>query len=76
MKDYEYFKAHRDELIEKYPNKFVVIKSCAVVAVYDAFMEAYNETVKTEALGTFIIQQCVDDDSTAAHFHNSNVKFA
>lgn len=75
MTDYEYFKAHLDELMRQYPGKFVVIKDCAVTAVYDTFEDAYNETIKTEAFGKFIIQQCADEDS-AAHFHSGNVKFA
>ena len=57
--NYTYFKNNLPELIKRYEGKYIVLKDCRVIGSYDALDEAYKETIKKEALGTFIIQQCV-----------------
>ena len=61
-----------EKLIEQYGGRFVVIKDEAVLAVYDNFHEAYVDTIKTEELGTFIIQECVrpEDESMRYIWHS------
>ena len=66
--NYTYFKDNLDKLIEQYGGRFVVIKDAAIVADYSSFDEAYTNTIKTEALGTFLIQQCVNQENDGAHF--------
>jgi hypothetical protein len=73
--NYTYFKAHLDEFIERYGERFVVIKDNDVIAVYGSFDEAYNKTVENEELGTFLIQQCVRPENDIAHFAWHNVTF-
>ncbi len=75
-KNYEYFTMNFDELHLKYVNKFIVIKECKVIGDYESFDEAYQNTIKTEEIGTFLIQQCVSLDSTANFFYSNNVVFA
>ena len=60
MNDYEYFINNLSELYKKYGHRFLVIKEQQVIGTYDEFGAAYDETIKTEELGTFIIQECVD----------------
>jgi len=55
-KEFKYFVDHQSDLVEKYNNKFIVIKDQAVIGSYDSHADAYNETLKTEKLGTFLIQ--------------------
>jgi hypothetical protein len=43
-------------LCNKHSNKFVVIKDCKIIGVYNSFAHAYDSTIKTESLGTFIIK--------------------
>lgn len=59
QKEFEYFKKHQDELVTKYESRFVVISGEEVLGAYDSELEAYHETQKTHALGTFLIQRCV-----------------
>jgi len=75
-KNYAYFREHLDELIEQFRGKHVVIKDESIFGVYDDFKEAYDETTKTEELGTFIIQQCVTEDEEMITFVSGNVAFA
>lgn len=48
-------------LLKEHRDKFIVIKNQAVIASYETFDEAYAETIKTEELGSFIIQYCVPE---------------
>ncbi|MGI6594919.1 MAG: hypothetical protein ACOX24_07610 [Christensenellales bacterium] len=74
-KNYEFFKKNFDDLYEKHKDRFVVIKDQAVLAVYDTFDEAYTTTIKTEKLGTFLIQECSDPKNRIAYFYTPNVAF-
>jgi hypothetical protein len=75
-KNYAYFTAHLDEFIERYDGRFVVIKNASVIADYGSFDEAYNNTIKSEALGTFLIQQCVRPENDTDYFAWHNVSFS
>lgn len=74
--NYEWFEKELPELVKTYENQYVVIKDKAVLAVYPAFETAFNETIKTEAPGTFIIQLCSLDESKTVHmFYTPRVQF-
>ncbi|PGH37671.1 MAG: hypothetical protein CRN43_19770, partial [Candidatus Nephrothrix sp. EaCA] len=47
-----------DSLVEKYNGKYLVIKGEKVIGIYDTAVDAYFETEKIHALGTFLIQLC------------------
>ena len=51
-KEFEYYIAHQDEMVEKYDGKFVVIRDGQVLGAYDDELAAINETKKTHELGT------------------------
>ena len=53
--EWEYYENNRDELVEKYCGKHVVISGNKVVAAFDDRDVAYSETVKTIPLGSFMI---------------------
>ena len=77
QKNFLFFKSQIDKLIAQYYRKFVVIKDEAVIGAYDSFDEAYEATIKKEAPGTFIIQECVSsDEANTAHFFSNNIMFA
>jgi hypothetical protein len=59
QKEFQYYLEHQAEFAEKHLGKFIVIKDQKVIGVFDERLEAYNETSKTHALGTFLIQQCL-----------------
>lgn len=70
-KEFEYFKAHQQELISKYENKFIVISGQKVVGEYDSEIEAYNAAQEKFELGTFLIQHAVPGtDAYTQTFHS------
>lgn len=73
-KEYSYYQDNKDTLLSKYRDKFIVIKGEEVIGSYDSKEQAFTETLKTEKLGTFLVQQCVEDD-TVLRF-TSRVSFA
>lgn len=72
--EYLYFKEHRQELIQQYPDKVLVIKDRAVNGVYDSEEQAVSETSKRFPLGTFIIQRCSTTEEE--YVYSSRVAFA
>lgn len=57
--EFQYFLDHQAELSEKHFGKFVVIKGQQVLGVYDDRLDAYEQTAREHAVGTFLIQQCL-----------------
>ena len=57
-KEFKYYKENQDKLVAQYNGKFVVIMGEEVIGVYATQLEAYNETIKIHARGTFLIQHC------------------
>ncbi len=74
--DYQYFSDNFKDLYKQYPGKYLVIKDCRVLNAYDDFDTAYKKTLETEELGTFIIQECKENDENQFMYHHNNVAFA
>lgn len=69
--EFKYYLKHQAELVKKYSGKFIVLKNEKVIGVYNSHSEAYNETVKNDELGTFLIQHCLPGaDSYSQTFHS------
>lgn len=74
--NFSFFKSNIDDLCEKFHGKYISIKNNAVLGAFDSFDLAYNETKKTEELGTFLIMHCVkDDEANVNNFYSNNVVF-
>lgn len=71
--EFKYYVVHQKELLDKYAGKFIVIKEENVIGAYVSQMEAYNETLKTEKLGTFLIQHCIPGTQSYTHTFHSRV---
>jgi hypothetical protein len=70
-KELKYYIANQAELVKKYLDKFIVIKDQKVVGAYSSQLEAYNEAVKSNELGTFLIQHCLPgSESYSQTFHS------
>jgi hypothetical protein len=54
-REFEFYENNKSEIRQKYLGKRVVIVGEEIIAAYDDLEEAYQETVKTYALGTFMI---------------------
>ncbi|MCL2233532.1 MAG: DUF5678 domain-containing protein [Treponema sp.] len=60
--EWEFYENNRNELVQQYCGKFVVISGNKVVASYDNGDVAYNETVKSIPLGSFMIHRIAEEE--------------
>jgi len=72
-KEFDWFLDNQTKLIQKYDGKVLAIKGFNVIGAYDDYLKAINETLKTEELGTFIVQKCSVDPSSYVCVVNSGV---
>ncbi len=75
-KEFKYYIDNQKELVNKYNNKFIVIKNESVIGVFDTEQDAYVQTSKTHEIGTFLIQLCVDGKDSYTQTFHSRVSFA
>jgi len=74
--DYDYFTNNLATLYKQYGRRFLVIKNEQVIGTYNSFDDAFNETTKTEKLGTFLTQECVENPEDLILTFQGNVAFA
>ena len=60
--EWDFYEKNRDELVEKYCGKYVVISGNRVVSAYDDENVAYDETMKTVPLGSFMIHHVTEEE--------------
>lgn len=74
--NFKYFNDNFEELCKSYLGKYIVIKDESVIGRYNSFDEAFNETIKTEEIGSFLIQLCSsDEDNNINYFYSNNAVF-
>jgi hypothetical protein len=71
--DYEYFLENTARFYKEYGQRFLTIKNQNVIGVYDSFNDALDNTLKKEPLGTFLIQECLENRGKAANYFQGNV---
>ncbi len=74
-KEFQFYRAHQSELVEKYNGKFLVIVCEKVVGSYDTELEAYSEAKKRHKLGTFLVQHCSAGKESYTQTFHSRVAF-
>lgn len=74
-KEFDYYLNNQDELVNKYNQKFIVIKNCKVIGVYDTELEAINTIKKDHELGTFLVQKCEPGSENFTQKYHSRVAF-
>lgn len=74
-KEFNYYLAHQNELVKLYNGKFIVIKNCQVIGIYDSEYEAITETTKQNELGTFLVQKCEPGTDNYMQMYHSRVAF-
>ncbi len=73
--EFKWYLKNKDDLIQKYEGRVLVIKDEKLVGLFDDEMEAIRHTALEHELGTFLVQECSSDPlSTSATFH-SRVRF-
>ncbi len=75
-KEFKYYLEHQDELVKKYNGKFIVIKDCKVIGVFDSELEAVEKTAEKHELGTFLVQKCERGTESYTQTYHSRVLFA
>ena len=74
-KEFNFYKTHQDELVQKYDGKFLAIAGDKVVGVYDSELAAYTATKKKYEAGTFLIQHCTPGKESYTQTYHSRVAF-
>lgn len=70
--NYNYYLKNKEELCQKYLNKYIIIKDEEVYGAYETMAEAIENAKKIEA-GTYIIQRCEKEENIQV-FH-TRVRF-
>ena len=60
--EWKFYEDNRDELVEKYCGKFIVISGDRVVSAYEDENTAYQETIKSIPLGSFMIHHITEEE--------------
>ena len=72
-REFHFYLAHQDELVQQYEGKFLVIVGTDVLGAYDDELEAIQHAVRTHEFGTFLIQKCEPELEIQAY--HSRVSF-
>lgn len=72
-KEFQFFKEHQNELVEKYIGRFIVIKDQEIIGDYDTELEALENSKEDHELGTFLIQHCLPGEDTYTQTFHSRV---
>lgn len=67
--EFEHYLAHKEDLLARYPGKFIVIKDKEVIGVHEDRLVAIKETMKEHELGSFLVQE-VTPEGEVACFHS------
>ena len=65
IKELQFYKQNKADLLVKYEGKYVVIVGENVVGSYDSYQEAVTASVEKYEPGTFFIQRVTDKDEIA-----------
>lgn len=60
-KQYNYYKSHEMEFLQKHPGEIVVISNDLEVSFLDTVHDAYVMGCRAYGLGNFFMQKCVPD---------------
>ena len=74
-REFQYYKAHENELVECYKGKVIAIVGEEVVGAFDTELEAYLEMKKKYGLGKFLLQQCLSENDNRIQRYHSRVAF-
>lgn len=75
QKEFQWFLSNRQELLEKYSGRYVVIMKDKVVGDYGTLDDAYTESKKKFELGNFLIQLVAPDEDSFTQTFHSRVAF-
>jgi hypothetical protein len=73
-REYAFYQEHKENLKRDYLNKYIVIKDAKVLGAYDSKEMALSETIKTEEMGSFLVQKVSQDDEQLVQRFYSRVR--
>ncbi len=73
-KEYQYYQKHKEELLKNYKDKYIIIKDEEVKGPFETEVAALTKGLADYDAGTFLIQQCLEDEATEMRFY-SRVSF-
>jgi hypothetical protein len=76
LKAFRYYVDHQTELVERYNEKFIVIRNQTVIGAYDSEMEATEKTSRDYELGTFLVQKYEPGEESYIQTCHSRAVFA
>jgi hypothetical protein len=57
-REFQFYLDRQEELVSQYKGKYLVIRGCQVIGVYDDEFEAIDKTAERFPLGSFLVQKC------------------
>lgn len=72
-KEFQYYLDNQAKLLKKYNGRFIVLVGDQVVGDYESNTQAYSESIKRYALGTFLIQRVSEGDTDYSQTFHSRV---
>ena len=76
MKEFDFYRAHQDDMVAKYDGKVVAIKNCKVLGAYDTYLDALKSTSEQHEVGTFLLQKVSEGDADYTATFHSRVTFS
>ena len=61
--DFNWFLENYNDFYKQYGSSFLAIKDKRVLGAYSSFKKAVDITLRTEEIGTFIVQECNGKES-------------
>ena len=69
--DYKWFLNNYNSLFEEFGPQYLSIKDKKVLGAYPTYADAVRATVKTEELGSFIVQYCNGKENAYTNYISS-----
>ncbi len=61
-KEFDFYRAHQDEMVAKYDGKVIAIKDGEVLGAFESHLAAVTEVRKSHEMGTFLVQRVSEGD--------------
>jgi len=74
-REYNYYKAHEKELLQRYKGKYVAIVGEKIIGAFGSELEAYAEMKKKYGPGNFLLQHCLPETDNHIQRYHSRVAF-
>jgi hypothetical protein len=75
LDEFNYYKAHQDEIVAGHLDEIAVIKDHEVKGYYKEWKEAFS-SCRGYPLGSFMVTDCKPKGTDIVKFHNSTITFA